>query len=158
MTETGDLPAGTTLYHCPLPECGWTLAQPPPDPFAPVPVITGESLDETIGRASMAIMREWYAETEQALEAHLGTHTLLEWMQEIDRLNRLLAKVGTPTGATVEVDRGDLAELLTKAPHEGTAWERLADRMLSTSRTSDEDRRRQQEYERYACGKPGIRL
>jgi hypothetical protein len=35
---------------------------------------------------------------------------------------------------TIEVSRSDLAELLTKAPHEGEAWERLADRMLGTRR------------------------
>jgi hypothetical protein len=136
VTEAAWTP-GTTIYHCPLPACEWTFTQSPPDPFSPagaIPVITGESLDEAMARASMAILREWYGESEQALEAHLGTHTLLEWVTEIDRLNRLLAKVGTPTGATIEVDRSDLAELLAKVPHEGTAWERLADRMLSTGR------------------------
>ena len=37
---------------------------------------------------------------------------------------------------TIEVCRSDLADLLARAPHEGGAWERLADRMLSTSRAA----------------------
>lgn len=132
-------PPGTAVYHCPLPECEWTFTHSPPDsssPAGPVPAIAGETLDETIGRAALAISMQWYAEAEDALEVHLSTHTLVEWVTEIGRLNRLLAKVGAPTGATIEVDRSDLAELLARVPHEGTAWERLADRMLSTSRTA----------------------
>jgi hypothetical protein len=52
-----------------------------------VPAVAGESLGEAISRASMAIMREWMAGAEQALEAHLCTHTTLEWVTEISRLN-----------------------------------------------------------------------
>jgi len=40
---------------------------------------------------------------------------------------------------TIEVSRSDLAELLARAPHEGGAWERLADQMLSTSRAAPLD-------------------
>jgi hypothetical protein len=93
MTEAEHAP-GTTIYHCPLPVCEWTFTQPPPDSSWPViPVITGESLDGAIGRAAGAIMREWYAEAEEALEAHLSTHTTLEWATEINRLTGLMAKV-----------------------------------------------------------------
>lgn len=91
-----DYPPGTTVYNCPLPSCEWTFTQSPPDPFSPagaIPVITGESLDEAMARASMAILREWYGESEQALEAHLGTHTLVEWVAEISRLQEIIAKL-----------------------------------------------------------------
>jgi hypothetical protein len=76
-------------WCCPLPQCGWTHAQPPPDAMSPgpvVPVLPGEGLDEAISRASAAILREWYAGAEVVIEAHLGTHTTLEWVTEVMRL------------------------------------------------------------------------
>ena len=38
-------------------------------------------------RAGMAIMAEWLGEGEQAAEAHLSMHALLEWVTEVARLN-----------------------------------------------------------------------
>lgn len=97
MTEADvSHPPGTTVYRCPLPSCEWTFTQAPPDPFAPGPVVAvvaGESLDESIARASMAILRGWYAESERAIEAHLTTHTTLEFVTEISRLNGIISDV-----------------------------------------------------------------
>jgi len=102
-----------------------------------IPVINGESLEQAIGRASLAGLQEWYAEAERVVEAHLGGHTTLEWVTEVARLNGIIAGAMV-TGEMIEVSRSDLAELLTTAPHEGGAWERLADRMLSTRRSAGE--------------------
>lgn len=100
--ETASCPAGTTVYHCPLPDCGWTFAQPPPDPALPaLPVIGGESLDDAISRGTTAILHEWYAEAERTIEAHLGVHTTLEWVTEINRLAGLMAKLGPVSGLSL---------------------------------------------------------
>jgi hypothetical protein len=37
----------------------------------------------------MAILAEWYARSERAIEDHLKTHSLLEWVQEVQRLRRV---------------------------------------------------------------------
>ena len=140
MTEH---PAGTTVYHCPLPECGWTLAQPPPDPAAPVAVITGETLDEAISRVSMAIMREWYAEAEQALEAHLSTHTALEWVTEINRLTGIMAKVALDLADSGRIGRSLLTGAM--ATRANLAREECLDLLR-------DDDRRQGEYERQDAG------
>ena len=105
----GEHPAGTADHRCPLPGCGWTFTQPPPPAPPDIPVINGESLEQAIGRASLAGLQEWYAEAERVVEAHLGGHTTLEWVTEVARLN------------------GIIAELLASVPHDGRGGDTHAD-------------------------------
>lgn len=100
--ETEAMPAGTVVCSCPLESCKWTFTQAPPDPFAPISVPPAATLDESIGAAAFAITRDWLAVAEQAIGAHLATHTTLEWATEIARLRQVAA-------GTVMVSRADLA-------------------------------------------------
>jgi len=84
-------PAGSTVYSCPLPECGWTLNPDDPDP-ASAAVATAAlkgSVSHTPGEMMTAIAKA----IDKALEAHLSTHTTLEWVREIARLSGIVGKV-----------------------------------------------------------------
>jgi hypothetical protein len=83
------MPAGSTVWHCPL--CEWVHAQPPPDPYAPVSVPPGLTLSESLSTATIAIMTLWLGEAEDAVQAHLVAHPLLEWVREVGRLQVELA-------------------------------------------------------------------
>ena len=73
MTETAWQPP-RTRYFCPMPECGWVCDEP-----AAV-LAAGLTADVT------AAMHGQLAETENTLRAHLETHSLLEWLREVQRL------------------------------------------------------------------------
>ncbi|HEX5568681.1 MAG TPA: hypothetical protein VFY14_17445 [Streptomyces sp.] len=108
--ERAALPAGTTVYECPIAACEWTFAQSAPDVTAPGPVVPGATLEESVSLASLAIMREWLAAAEPVIEVHLKAHTLLEWVTEIMRLRRA-------TAGTVAVSREDLERVHEYARH-----------------------------------------
>ena len=95
-TDQDALPAGTTVYHCPLPACEWTFAQAPPgDAWPALPVITGESLDKAISRASMAVMARVLRQVRGSAGGPPGHAHDLEWVTEINRLRERLDKAGT---------------------------------------------------------------
>ncbi len=85
-----EFPPGSSVWSCPLTGCEWTHTQAAPDAASPAGfVVPAATLEESLQRASMAIMTEWYASAERAIEAHLSTHTPLEWVTEVQRLRRL---------------------------------------------------------------------
>jgi len=124
--ETASYPAGTTVWHCPLPTCEWTFAQAPPDPNAPAPAVAGATLDESISLSAFTIVREWYAAAEVVLEAHLATHTTLEWVTEINRLTTIMAKVTNELADTGRIGSslltGALATRANLAREEAMDW------------------------------------
>jgi hypothetical protein len=94
-----EFPAGTTLYHCPLPACGWTHAELP---------MTGEEL-----ALDVAMRRALAVENEVA--AHLAGHSLLEWVTEIGRLRGELGAYGK-----VRVVATDACRIRASHPDDGT--------------------------------------
>lgn len=115
MTETPGYPAGTSVWNCPLGTCEWAYAQPPPGtepaeaPSAPVGYAV--TLDEAISQGVFATMTDWLCGADKVLEAHLKTHSLLEWVKEVTGLrgdlDRLLAV------ATVYVEAFQPDEMMT---------------------------------------------
>lgn len=90
--ETANLPAGTTIYGCPLEACEWTHAEPPPGTVmaeAPSPPAgNAATLDEAITESAFATVRDWLTGADRVAGAHLKTHSLIEWVQEVGRLQR----------------------------------------------------------------------
>jgi hypothetical protein len=75
MSETEALPAGTTVYFCPL--CGWSHPQLPP---------TEQELMEAAADPIVTYLHRKFRDVEAAVEAHLNTHGLLDWLNEVSRL------------------------------------------------------------------------
>ena len=98
MSETGQLPAGTTVYQCPLRTCTWTYAD-----LSPVEQKLWGFFDMPPG---IALIQEM-AVLEAGVEAHLETHSLLEWVTEIKDLRAELDK------ATADAQRETRNDLLT---------------------------------------------
>jgi hypothetical protein len=71
------MPAGTTVYYCPLSACGWVHPEAP---------ITPDEVAVTFGELAADVIGARLAAVEDAVREHLETHTLLEWVQEITRL------------------------------------------------------------------------
>jgi len=65
-----------------------------------VPAGNTGTLSEAIEQGTFAVMRDWYVGAERVIEAHLKTHSLMEWVQEVQRLGDALhrAKLGGPEG------------------------------------------------------------
>jgi hypothetical protein len=76
MTEIGDLPAGTTLYHCPL--CEWTRADFP---------IHAELWTE---QSALEVMKHRADAIERDVKDHLSSHSLLDWAREVQRLREMV--------------------------------------------------------------------
>lgn len=92
--------AHTTIYHCPLSSCGWEYTEPDwltvRTPGPAIQVTGTMSMTEAAGE----IGRRRLAVVEADLEAHLSTHTPLEWVTEVNRLNAELAAVrAAPAGS-----------------------------------------------------------
>jgi hypothetical protein len=88
---------GTTTYHCPLSTCKWQYTLPegdewrdiqPPDPEA-LRWAPGTPVTDVIA----AIDRQRMLAVESVLSAHVATHTAVEWITEISRLNEIMAAV-----------------------------------------------------------------
>ena len=77
MSETGRLPAGTAIYSCPLEACEWTFTELP----------LTEAGIERPGDGTAVLLRHVMAAEEEA-KAHMETHGIVEWVQEIGRLQR----------------------------------------------------------------------
>jgi hypothetical protein len=80
MSETERLPAGTTVYHCPLSLCTWTHAELP---------ISEEELAASLDCPVLDVALRRALAVENEVAAHLSSHTLLEWVTEIMRLRRV---------------------------------------------------------------------
>lgn len=105
MSEIG-LPAGSTLYHCPLSACDWTHAE--------LPMTAGElaaSLAEPV--LDVAVRRALAVEDEVA--AHLAGHSLLEWVTEIGRLRGALGVYGR-----IRVTATDAGRIRASRPDDDT--------------------------------------
>jgi len=76
---------GAVFYECPLPDCGWTHGEFPPAPG------NLEPMAATFDRATVMLARQFARGAEQGIRAHLETHELVEWVQEVSRLR---AEVG----------------------------------------------------------------
>jgi hypothetical protein len=65
-----------TVYECPLAACPWKGTDPPPE------------RDEVIASEAdvWRVMRDRAVAAEEVVRAHLETHSLLEWVQEVMRL------------------------------------------------------------------------
>jgi hypothetical protein len=114
----------TTRYLCPLPDCGWHHDEPDPTADEALQIVRNPAADDPayhpvmgyrtapelaaepprftgfadlvaplVGRA----MLQRATRVEARIEAHVSTHSVLEWMREVQRLNDLLAAATTPT-------------------------------------------------------------
>ena len=79
---TYQFPSGSMLYRCPL--CPWGHWQRP---------LTTEELIATYSLPAIEVEMQRTLAVESAVEAHLKTHTLLEWVQEVGRLRSELEAV-----------------------------------------------------------------
>jgi hypothetical protein len=82
-------PSGTTRYLCPV-RCGWWHDVPPPSAADTAGITVPPDVTDLGGAishlaAGAALQRA--ANTEAALVAHLGTHTMLEFVTELERLH-----------------------------------------------------------------------
>jgi hypothetical protein len=93
MSDTEQLPAGTTLYHCPL--CEWTHAELP---MSETELITslGDPVLDVARRRAMAV--------EVQVASHLSTHPLAEWAREVTRLRDELGKARNRSGVMTATD------------------------------------------------------
>jgi hypothetical protein len=67
-----------TRYECPIGSCEWTRDDTGPE--------VGEGAGGTIEEAAASALRAYLLRAETAVRAHLETHSLLEWVQELARL------------------------------------------------------------------------
>ena len=78
----------TTVYQCPIDTCGWERDGPlaPEDRtrWPETPTITMPDMTRQMSRHAAAM-------TDAALQEHLETHTMLEWLQENARLRQKVA-------------------------------------------------------------------
>lgn len=79
MSETEQRPAGAVIYSCPLEACEWTHAELP---------LTEAEIAATMGADPAAVLLRHVMPAEVAAEAHMRSHSLLEWVQEVGRLGR----------------------------------------------------------------------
>lgn len=113
----------TTRYLCPLPDCGWHHDESDPTASDALQIIRNPAADDpaydpVMGYRSEAELRadppsftgfvdivaplveqamlRRAARIEALVEAHVTTHSVLEWMREVQRLNALLAAAATP--------------------------------------------------------------
>ena len=90
-----------TVLCCPLAECGWFV--PLPDPGAEAVVPAGrlgeyaaalrdfEPGGDPFAEAVFGQLLRQYLAVDETVRAHLATHSLLEWVQEVTRLRDELA-------------------------------------------------------------------
>jgi len=76
---------------CPLPDCTWVYDEP-----SPWPLMGTAKPDATPDVLAAMFMRS--ARSEEIVRSHLETHSLLEWVQEIQRLNGIRANVTRELG------------------------------------------------------------
>jgi hypothetical protein len=77
-------PSGTKIIsYCPLSECSWQHHD------GPLPEGSGATIDEAV----TDILTKHFAALEEICQAHLETHSLLEWVEEVTRLGGELAKL-----------------------------------------------------------------
>jgi hypothetical protein len=80
----------TTRHLCPLPDCGWHCDD------------NGPTDRDTRDAAHAPDLNTWIQQTmlrkaariDALIEAHVSTHTTLEWMTEVARLQSALSRLG----------------------------------------------------------------
>lgn len=80
----------TTRHLCPLSACGWSYDD------------TGLTSSDAAGAADAADINTWMHQTalghaariNAVIEAHVSTHSVLEWMTEVARLQSALSRLG----------------------------------------------------------------
>lgn len=114
----------TTRYLCPLSTCEWHHDEPDPTADELLQIIHNPAVDDPAYDPAMRYrtgtelaaepvtytgfadlvaplvqraMLQRVARIEALIEAHVSTHSVLEWMREVQRLNGLLAAATTPT-------------------------------------------------------------
>jgi len=118
---------GTTVYHCPL--CEWTHAELP---------MTADDLTVSLGRPALDVALDRALVVEDEVKAHLSSHSLLEWVQEVQRLNEALehakaALAGDNEGIRLwMLDCGQLVEKHRKAATEADTRAAAAEAKLKT--------------------------
>lgn len=107
MSDTVRLPAGTTVYSCPLEACEWTYAEPP---------MTTAEIAATMGEDPSAVLLRHVMPAEVAARGHMEAHDLIEWVQEIGRLQRaeadavrVVAILLRKLGGTAVISEAELA-------------------------------------------------
>jgi len=93
------MPVPLVLHECPLGRCGW---QHPAPAIAPGVIRTGED--------TTAAMTEAALTADIAVKAHLETHTLLEWVTQVQRLREVIDLAAVSLG-----DHGTLGSFLKAA-------------------------------------------
>jgi hypothetical protein len=76
-------PQQATVYGCPLSGCKWSHTEPHPTQYGG----EGATIEECVTNT----LRVHFAEVEAVVQAHLETHPLLEWVQEVTRLRDQIA-------------------------------------------------------------------
>jgi hypothetical protein len=74
-------------YTCPFPTCPWTYTEPP---IGPIRLAPGETIPEGIGAAVSRASAELRKAVDAALEDHLNTHPLREWLELVQQLRQAL--------------------------------------------------------------------
>ena len=85
-------PQGATVYRCPLSGCKWSHTEPRPTSHAG----DGATIEESVTNA----LRAHFAALEAIVRAHLETHPLAEWAQEV----RMLRDQISSSAPVAEVD------------------------------------------------------
>jgi hypothetical protein len=79
-----------TIYYCPLaPECGWTYAVAEP------PNVSEHHLENIFGRGIVkaAALHDMRVKTERALEEHMKSHKMIEYIEKIQALKKELGRM-----------------------------------------------------------------
>ena len=82
----------TVRLSCPLPDCSWVYDEP-----SPWPLMGTAGPDAAPDALAARFMRS--AQSEEIVRSHLEDHPILEWVQEVQRLNGIRAHVARELGA-----------------------------------------------------------
>lgn len=97
------MPWPAVRLYCPLPECSWACDEPPPDPgAAPVPGSGApDGVAAAIGAHVTGMLIRQATAAEALVKSHLETHSLLEWVTEINRMTGLMGLVALELGGRI---------------------------------------------------------
>jgi hypothetical protein len=88
-------PGAKIISYCPLSTCSWQHHD------GPLPEGFGATIDEVV----TDVLAKHFAALEEICQAHLGTHPLLEWVQEVMRLREQAAGAVTVSRDDLVADR-----------------------------------------------------
>jgi hypothetical protein len=104
----------TTRYLCPLPGCGWHHDEPDlaaEDALRFTPAPSASTPSESIASMVEQSLLGRAARVEAAIKQHVETHSVLEWMREVDRLQSTLRQVGYVTPPETGPDDEQLSKI-----------------------------------------------